>query len=168
MTPGKPVLRPPGAVPDRNAATNRGRRWVWLVLVMMLVMALAVVFYLPRVTITVNEAQEPVRQAPADVSDPPTAGSTSQQARSEAQEVLREFLQLRARLELENAPLWGQAEWNGASTAAEKGDRFFGQHDYVDARDAYQRGYDLLTTLDASRPARLAAALDAAPAPCAA
>lgn len=162
MTRDKPVLQPPGAVPDQNAASNTGRRWIWLVLIMTLAVALAVVFYLPRITITGNDTQEPAVQTPADSSDLSATASTSQQVRGEAQEILREFLRLRARLELENAPLWGEPDWSGASTEAEKGDRFFGRHDYADARDAYRRGYDLLTALDASQPERLAAALMAA------
>ena len=161
MTTEEPVLRPPGTFSTREHAGGARRYGIWLAFALALALALGVLFYLPRLTAPGDRTQVPTVPVPGAMAEPPGAVAANPKARAEAEGVLREYLAQYARLELDRAPVWGEPEWSTAGGEAQKGDRFFGQNDYGDARDAYARGFDLLLNLEASRPQRLAAALEA-------
>lgn len=159
VAPQPPELRPPGSLPNAAAPAAGGRSLVWLGLTLLLGLAVAVVVLLP--------AYSPQRPAEAVVDRaPPQASPTREPAadsagdpRLRAEQGLREFLRLRARLELENAPVWGEPEWSEAATAVRRGDRLFLQNGFADAEAAYRDAIERLEALQAGRPQRLAEAL---------
>jgi tetratricopeptide (TPR) repeat protein len=159
ITPQPPELRPPGSLPDTTAPA-RGSRFVMASgLVLLLGLAAAVVLLLPRYS--AQQAAEPVAVQPPQgesVAAEPVAKPDAN-ARPRAEQRLREFLQLRARLELANAPVWGEPEWGEAAAEVRQGDRLFLQNAFADADVAYRRAVERLHALDASRPQRLAEAL---------
>jgi hypothetical protein len=134
MTPEQPDLRPPGSLPEAADPAGSGRVAVWLGLVLLLGLAVAVVVFLPTYTATDRRdpppASEPAREVlPVEPAAPADAG-----ARLSAEQVLRAYLRLRARLELENAPVWGDSEWDEAAAEVKRGDRLFLQNDFISAR----------------------------------
>jgi tetratricopeptide (TPR) repeat protein len=159
MTPEQPDLRPPGSLPEAADPAGSGRVAVWLGLVLLLGLAVAVVVFLPTYTATDRRdpppASEPAREVlPVEPAAPADAG-----ARLSAEQALRAYLRLRARLELENAPVWGDSEWDEAAAEVKRGDRLFLQNDFISAHAAYRQGIERLEALDASRGQRLDAAL---------
>lgn len=161
MTPEDPVLRPPGT----QTATERSPRarvlGFWLALGVLLALVSAVVLYLPRASAPEPKAPESAQPIQSDAPTASAAPANTPTARAEAEETLREYLKVYARLELDRAAVWGAAEMREAAGAAKRGDRFFGQNDFVEARQAYGHGLELLHRLEASRSDRLAAALSA-------
>jgi len=154
-------LQPPGRLDDGAAVASRGRLWIWALLGTLLLLALAVVFALPNIL----EPAQPVDNVPViSSSAPPTpdpAGDTAA-SREQAQRLLQDYLQLRARLELLNAGAWGEPDWGESAARATAGDRYFAQLQFAAARQEYQAALDRLQRLEASRADMLASALEAA------
>jgi hypothetical protein len=74
---------------------------------------------------------------------------------------MQEWLQLRARLELENIQRWGEPDWSQAAAAADDGARLLAQRQFTEATASYTRALQTLKRLYGSRDAQLAAALAA-------
>ena len=76
------------------------------------------------------------------------------------QDELQQFLQLQAKLELENAEIWGEPAWSQAAIRVASGDRLFGERRFADATLAYSEALQKLQELQGKRERFLDAALD--------
>jgi len=121
-------------------------------------LGLVVVLVLPQLV------SGPTAVSPAPVTTEPAAApppaADPQAARHDAEQSLQAYLQLRARLELDNAARWGEPEWSQAAQAATAGDRLFGQRQFGMAAESYGVALQGLQVLDAGRGQRLATALE--------
>jgi tetratricopeptide (TPR) repeat protein len=120
----------------------------------LLVLGLAVIFALPKFVGPVDDVSVPAEPLPQ-------AGDTETR-RDAAHQALQAYLQLRARLELENAGVWGEPAWSETAVTVSAGDRYFAQRQFAAAAREYQAALDRLQQLDASRTGMLAASLEAA------
>ena len=150
ITPPK-TLRPPGQSGDPAADSPTSRIWLWLTLGTLLVLALAVVFALPSML-------QPAAPQVA-VAETPPAQTDSTALRDQAQQTLQEFLKLRARMELDNAPAWAGPDWSESAALAGRGDRYFAQRQFAAAARDYAAALDMLKELHAGRAVRLQEAL---------
>ena len=148
-----PALRPPGQPSDSAAGAGANHRWLWITLSALLILALAVVFGLPRVVVPVAETDV---QAPS-----PVALDNSKAQRAAANQALQGYLQLRAELALQNAGAWGEPDWSDAAGLASATDRYFAERRFALAARGYQAAFDRLQQLDAGRPDMLTEALEA-------
>ena len=135
-------------------------RRLWMALAATVVLGVAVVVALPQ--LVSNPDENPAGQAPrTSLGEPAPAPSDDGAARRSAEQSLREFLRLRARLELANADRWGEPDWSRAAAQAIDGDHQFAQRRFTAAAEHYGAALQALETLDADREQRLAAALAA-------
>ena len=154
-----PELRPPGHLSDPAASTAGSHRWVWFALVAVVLLGLVVIFVLPRM---VSEHPVPVRDEAATVQPPPVPASRDNTvARTTAEQTLQVYLQLRARLELDQAGVWGEPGWSQAADEASAGDRLFGQRQFQAAAQTYTTALHMLEALTGGRERQLAAAIEA-------
>lgn len=125
--------------------------WIWVALSVLILLALAVIFVLPRVVeqyelplvkrveqppvIAVNA--QPVAQGPA-VS--PFEEAQLARQRREAQDVLASLLRQQAELEQVGVQDWAADTFAGALEAARRGDEFYRSGDFAQAMLAYQEG----------------------------
>ena len=159
-------LQPPGRLDDDAVATSRGHLWIWALLGALLLLALAVVFALPSIL----ERAQPVDNVPLAPSATPIPTQTqtpkpaadTAASREQAQQLLQEYLQLRARLELLNAAAWGEPDWRESAARASAGDRLFAQLKFAAAGQEYRAARDQLQWLEAGRADLLAGALEEA------
>ncbi len=153
-----PKLRPPGATSAPNRDATAGRRGLWIALTVTLGLSLMVTFLLPQ---WISAPDAPSAEVSPDVQvAPPPVAAPDTTARAQAEQALQQWLQLRAKLELANAPVWGGAEWEQATEQAATGDRLFGQRQFSEAAQAYTQAQRNLESLYDSREQRLAAALE--------
>jgi hypothetical protein len=158
--PESPRFTPPGQLPGREAPGGNGKRWTGILLLAMLLLGLLVVFVLPD--LVQRRAASP--ENPPAVVNPPTpaiAPAMDTAARGEAEQALRDYLELRARLELENVSAWGDPEWGSSASLADDGDRHFARQRFRPAADAYTAAMQGLQTLAEGKPQRYEAAIDA-------
>lgn len=157
--PKPPDLRPPGSLPQATAPARGSRVAIGLGLTLLLGLAVAVVILLPHYS--PQRAAEPVAVPlpPSESVVLEPSANRAPDARPRAEQALREFLRLRARLELDNAPVWGDPEWGAALAEVKQGDRLFLQNDFSDAHAAYRGAIERLNGLDKSRAQRLSQAL---------
>jgi hypothetical protein len=135
-------------------------RRLWMALAATVALGVAVVVALPQ--LVGNPDENPAGQAPrTSLGEPAPAPSDDGAARRSAEQSLREFLRLRARLELANADRWGEPDWSRAAAQAIDGDHQFAQRRFTAAAEHYGAALQALETLDADREQRLAAALAA-------
>jgi len=149
-----PVLQPPGQSPAAAVAAPGSQRWLWVAMVMLLLTGLVVVFALPRLVDPVPENAVPAEALPA-------AGA-SEALREAAHQSLQAYLQLRARMELDNAAAWGEPEWSAVAALVDRGDRDFAQRQFAAAARGYQAALQRLQQLAASRESMLSTALEEA------
>ena len=164
----RPILRPPGTPLESDAGPVAAYRWVWLALAAVVVLSLAVIFLLPQLVsrsalpTTPKPGPEaptpPVVQVPQPA--PPPAVADVDKARPQAEQVLQQFLQLQAKLALENAEVWGEPDWSQAAVRVASGDRLFGERRFADAAQAYGDASRKLQALQERRGLLLDAALD--------
>jgi hypothetical protein len=147
----KPELHPPVSTRSQGSSDTPGYRWLWLSLAAVLVLGLLVIFALPGF---VNQPQ-PGPETPAPVA------VNTQAASAEANQAMQAWLQLRAKLELENVPSWGEPDWSQAAAAADNGARLLAQRQFDAAAANYTRALQILEQLYSGRDARLAKALAA-------
>ncbi|MBT8117615.1 MAG: hypothetical protein KJO66_07265, partial [Gammaproteobacteria bacterium] len=148
------ALQPPGRTHTATAGAPESNRWWWIALAALLLLGLAVIFALPRLVVPVHEATVPAQPLP-------TAGDAGDM-RDTAQQTLQTYLQLRARLELDNAGAWGEPDWSEAAARTSAADRYFAQRQFAAAARDYQAALDHLQQLEANRDVILADALEAA------
>jgi hypothetical protein len=135
-------------------------RRLWMALAATVALGVAVVVALPQ--LVGNPDENPAGQAPrTSLGEPAPAPADDGAARRSAEQSLREFLRLRARLELANADRWGEPDWSRAAAQAIDGDHQFAQRRFTAAAEHYGAALQALETLDADREQRLAAALAA-------
>jgi len=146
------VLQPPGQPLAPPAPENH--RGLWVAMAALLLLGLAVIFALPRLVATNHETSIPAEPLP------PAGDSLA--LRDAAHQALQDYLQLRARLDLENASAWGEPDWSEAASLAETGDRYFARLQFAAAARGYEAALDRLQQLAASRDSILATALEEA------
>jgi len=146
-----PVLQPPGNghQPDETG----DNRWLWISLALALVLGLAVILVLPRL-IDTPQQQTAASTGPAD------AGAVSVTA-ADANKAMQDWLQLRARLELENIAQWGEPGWSQAVDMAQFGERLLVQRYFSAAKHNFTRAVQQLQQLDNGRRLLLSEALAA-------
>ena len=149
----QPQLHPPGSTQTPAGADVPDYRWLWLSLAAVLVLGLLVIFALPGM----------VSQPPPVAVTPATAPASIHpgEASAGANEAMQTWLQLRAKLELENVSRWGEPDWSRAVATAETGARLLAQRQFDEAAANYTRARQLLEQLYGGRDARLARALAA-------
>ena len=150
-----PELHPPENPARRGVADTPDYRWLWWSLAAVLVLGLLVILALPKF---VNQPQPgPEMPVPVAVN---TAVNT-QAASAGANQAMQAWLQLRAKLELENVSRWGEPDWSQAAAAADTGARLLAQRQFDAAAANYTRALQILEQLYSGRDARLAQALAA-------
>ncbi|MEN8206300.1 MAG: tetratricopeptide repeat protein, partial [Pseudomonadota bacterium] len=147
--PAAPVLTPPGHARSQEQGEPGNYRWLWLALAAVLVIGLAVIFALPALI-------ESPQQASAPANTVVTAGVESRDA---ANQSMQAWLQLRARLELEQAAHWGEPDWSQSEQAADSGARMLAQRQFGEAAHYYEQAFQGLVQLDNERSSRLVTAL---------
>ena len=148
------VLQPPGQLHDATASAPGNHRWLWAVLATLLLLGLAVIFALPGVINPVHETTVPAEPLP------PAGNSLA--LRDTAHQTLQSYLQLRARLELDNAGAWGEPDWSEAAARVSAADRYFAQRQFAAAGRDYQTALNRLQQLAANRGVMLSTALEEA------
>ena len=84
----------------------------------------------------------------------------TENSRAEAAQALQDFLQTRARLELANAPVWGEPEWSQAIDLAASGNDLFSQRQFAPANNAFTKALELLLLIESESDQRLTNALN--------
>ena len=156
-------LRPPDAGPESVVSKTGKHGLVWGALSVVIMLGLVVLLVLPKL---VSEAgndkpvvvSEPVVSAAAESSR--AAGQELANSRSDAARALQDFLHIRARLELANAPVWGEPEWSQAVDGAARGNDLFGQRKFSLASEVIRKSLELLQLLESQSGQRLANALN--------
>jgi len=126
---------------------------------LLLVLVGGVVFVLPRFISPPEPAAsrvvvvdpQPDKAAPANTVSPFDEAQKLRQ-REAAQNVLAELLDLQESLEGQEAQTWAADEFSSVFSLAAQGDEAYRNQDFVDAREYYQQGLDILKALDASLP----------------
>lgn len=146
-----PDLHPPGSDKPGSSHETQSYRGLWLSLAAILVVGLLVVLALPAL----------VSQPP---SEPvvPVAPLAPQLQSDEAAQAMQDYLQLRAKLELEQVARWGEPDWSQAAATAASGSRQMARRQYPEATASYTQARQRLEQLVAGREARLSATLAAA------
>ena len=147
----QPELHPPGNTTHRGVSDTPDYRWLWLSLAVVLVLGLLVIFALPGF----------VNQPQPGSATPASAAVSTPAVSAEANQAMQAWLQLRAKLELENVSRWGEPEWSQAAAAADTGARLLAQRQFGEAAANYTLALHTLEQLYAGRDARLAKALAA-------
>jgi hypothetical protein len=162
-TPGlRPPLRPPGTSLDSDGSSVAGYRWVWIALATAVLLGLGVIFALPQLVSRYDAAPTLQQHPPEQARIParPAVGEDADSARPQAEQTLQQYLQLQAKLELENAEVWGEPAWSQAAVKVASGDRLFGERRFADAVQAYTDALHKLQSLQDKRGLLLDAALD--------
>jgi tetratricopeptide (TPR) repeat protein len=146
-----PVLQPPGNGHNPGETGNEANRWLWISLALVLLLGLGVILVLPGL-IDSSQQQKEISTAVAEVGVIPATAT-------DANKVLQDWLQLRARLELENIAQWGEPGWSQALEMAEVGKRLLVQRNFSAAVQNLGRAVQQLQQLDNSRGTLLAEAL---------
>ena len=133
---------------------------IWGALVIVILLGLAVLLLLPKmVTDTADKSTEAI-PGPTINSGIEATPKEPESSRTDAAKALQDFLHTRARLELANAPIWGEPEWSEAINSAARGNDLFGQRQFSPAYDAFAKSSELLLLLEAESAHRLTAALN--------
>ncbi|HBX36538.1 MAG TPA: hypothetical protein DEG76_04255 [Pseudohongiella sp.] len=143
------------------AVTNKDRisPWVWVALAVLFLLALAVVFVLPRVveqyelplTARVEQTTAP---APANAPSRPAVTNVSPfeeaqlaRQRREAQDILAELLRKQSELEMLGVEQWAPDRFASALATAQEGDTFYRNGEFDAATQSYQQGDQALDAL---------------------
>lgn len=143
------MLTPPGQAEAGRREPASRYTGVWISLAAVLLVGLAVVVLLPKF----------VGQPPAGDATPEVVIPAGADAQSVANELMQAYLQLHARLLLENAPQWGKTSWLQAEDHAAQGSSTFAQRKFTTSANHYATAIELLQELEGGREARLAETL---------
>ncbi|MCP4045181.1 MAG: hypothetical protein GY732_04235 [Gammaproteobacteria bacterium] len=159
-----PELRPPDSQPEFAAGKTAGYGLIWGALAVIVVLVLVVLLVLPKMVSETAGKQSAEVSEPA--STPPAksvqvTGPESANSRAEAEQGLQDFLHTQARLELANAPVWGEPQWSQAVLGAAEANDLFAQRRFPMANEGFAGSLALLHTLESKMGERLAQALDA-------
>ena len=156
-----PALQPPGNGQQPDKAGDN--RWLWISLALVLVLGLAVILVLPGL-IDTSQQQAATSTGSADAGavsvTAADAGAVSVTA-ADASKAMQDWLQLRARLELENIAQWGEPGWSQAVELAQVGERLLAQRNFSAARENFTRAVQQLQQLENGRGLLLSEALAA-------
>ena len=139
----------------------------WLIgggLSFVVILGLAAVLVLPKL-VSETHNEKPHNETPIKATEQAMTGSdpaSAQEAinpRARAEQLMQDFLLTRARLELANAPVWGEPEWIKALEGATRGDQLFGERQFAMAAEVLAGSLELLLFLEADAGQRLATAL---------
>lgn len=154
--PPSPELRPPGAPSQADAGNTGQHGLLWGALITVVLLGLAVVLVLPKIVSAPGQVE-----SAADQPVHPAAPETSS-TRDDAAQALQDFLHTRARLELANAPVWGDPEWSQAIEGASRGNDLFAQSQFSNATEVLTDSNQLLVQLEGEKGQRLESALNTA------
>jgi len=146
---------------------NRISGWVWLALAVLILLALTVIFVLPRLVqeyeLPLVRRAEPAPVVAANASTAPTAPQISpfeeaQRARQrrDAQDVLASLLERQRALDAMDVGQWAATVYDEAVAAAQRGDDFYRSGEFVQATQAYQESDMALAELQERVPEVLA------------
>jgi hypothetical protein len=159
----KSELRPPGNHAPTSAGNTGKNGLVWAALAVVVMLGLAVLLVLPRM-VSQSEETGPVEPSEPKLTEADESsramGREIEESKSHAALAMQNFLQVRARLELANAPVWGEPEWGQALDGADQGNDLFGQREFARAGDLFEDSLELLVKLESERYQRLAEALE--------
>jgi tetratricopeptide (TPR) repeat protein len=141
----KPMLSPPGQAGDHRREPASRYTPVWISLAAVLLIGLAVVVLLPKF----------VAGPPAGDASPQAVIPAGTDAQSVANELMQAYLQLHARLLLENAPQWGKPWWGQAEEHALQGSGMFAQHKFTASANHYAAAIEILQELEGGRESRI-------------
>ena len=130
----KPTLSPPGQEEAHRREPASRYTGLWISLAAVLLIGLAVVVLLPKF----------VAEPPAVDAAPKAVVPAGTDAQSVANELLQAYLQLHARLLLENAPQWGKPHWGQAEEHALQGSGMFAQHKLPASANHYAAAIEIL------------------------
>jgi tetratricopeptide (TPR) repeat protein len=145
----KPMLSPPAQAGDQRREPASRYTRVWISLAAVLLIGLAVVVLLPKF----------VAGPPAEDASPQVVIPAGTDTRSVANELMQAYLQLHARLLLENAPQWGKPRWGQAEEHALQGSGMFAQHNFSASARHYAAAIEILQELQGGRESRISDAL---------
>lgn len=172
-----PVDKP---IATGNTTVPGPPRWTLPALVGLVVLAIAVVFWLPSALKTVSTDNEPRQARTEDSGDamatparPGTAARDSEagtpfadaeaaRLRSEAQEILNTLLDLRDSLTRRGAEIWAGPELQAVLVAANDGDELYRQREFNAAIGRYQSAVELAQAIEERIPQELEERLAAA------
>jgi tetratricopeptide (TPR) repeat protein len=159
-------------MPDQADGDGGSLRWFMVLLGFVLLLGMLVVLVLPGLVKPQIETSESPPATTAAVEDepvvdsagtaPPEAGpvNDSADARAVAENALQAYLELRARLELDNVSAWGEPEWGRSAALADDGDRRFSQRRFPQAASAYSGALQLLQGLADGKALRYDTAME--------
>lgn len=150
----------------KTANGDRISGWVWVALAILMLLALAVIFVLPRL---VQEYELPLvpraDTAPVVTASAPSAGNAPQispfdeaqraRQRRDAQDALASLLERQQALEAMAVEQWAAEEYDVAIAAARRGDEFYRNTEFIQAALAYQESDLALAGLQQRVPAVL-------------
>ncbi len=173
----------PSPTEDAPAAPSAARgtpAWVIPALGGLLLLAAAVIFWLPErvgtqappppaITETpadesapASPAAEPARPAPSTEDASPWSEAQLAKLRKEAQDVLQELLDIQFALEERGVQTWAPEPFAAASEVAAAGDELYKTREYEAAKARYQDSLTAFRAIEASIPERVDAQLQAA------
>jgi hypothetical protein len=157
------VLRPPGGRPASAEGTTARHGLIWIALSVVVVLGLVVLFVLPKLVPEIGD-EKATELTEQSVNTPAQSASEAGQeladSRGDAEQALQDFLHTRARLELANAPVWGEPEWSQAVNGAARANDLFAQRQFSMANEAFTESLAVLQRLESETGQRLAKALD--------
>ncbi len=171
------VAQPAAGATGTAKPSNEQSRWLLPGLAFLLILALAVVFWLPSYlsgpatsppaspaavapSVATGSAAPPAQ--PTEPAASPWSDAQQARLRKEAQEVLAQLVELQFSLESVGAATWASAALDSAKATAKGGDGHYQAREFVAAKEQYQDSLQQLQALDAQRPDILTKALQAA------
>jgi tetratricopeptide (TPR) repeat protein len=153
-------LQPPGVHPGPPAAAPAKHGFIWGALAVVITLGLAVVLVLPKMVSDTHDESDTAVAEQAVAGTPQASGEQAADSRRIAEQAMQDFLHVRARLELANAPVWGEPEWSQALEGSARGNDLFGQRQFSMAAEALTASTELLLSLESGSGQRLQNALD--------
>lgn len=155
---GSPFLTPRNAPAAPDHRFDRQK----ITLAILLVLALATVFLLPRFVDSpwlggAPDAAAPL--APAANAVSPSTAAEKTRYRQEAQTVLAQIIAVRDRLRARNVVQWADIEFGQALAQIQEGDEQYSYGEYGKSLGHYQQALEQLTALEAAAQDKLAQAL---------
>lgn len=166
--------------PPAHADDDQGARWMGPALALLVLLALVVVFLLPKLIDDPTPAVRPtpevtpataapgagVRQTPtqadnADAAASPFADAVEAKARSAAQDLLAELLDVQDNLIERGAEQWAADEMAAVASAAQLGDERYREREFDAALEHYDTALMQALVLEQSIPERFSAQLQA-------
>ena len=173
-----PIEKPAEADNSREAGPSG---WALPALIVLVVLAIAVVFWLPSALDTSDrsaDAEQAARDAPADrdggtgapgttrqqeaPAGTPFADAEAARLRGEAQDILGKLLDLRDSLARKGADIWAPEALDSVNAEASAGDALYRQREFQAAIERYQAALDQARALDDRIPEELESRLETA------